>query len=53
MPNFPSDQPDWNCHKFYRHVCIFKIQALVYVSSGTLQFMKIKEFELFIEGREQ
>jgi len=53
VPNFPSGQPDWNRHKFYRHVCMLKIQALPYVRSEKLQFVKIKEFELFMEGREQ
>jgi len=52
VPNFPSGQPDWNSHKFYRHVCNFKLQALPYVRSGKLQFVKMKEFELFMEGRE-
>jgi len=53
VPNFPSGQPDWNRHKFYRHVCNFKLQALPYVRSEKLQFVKMKEFELFMEGREQ
>jgi len=52
-PNFLSGQPDWNRHKFYRHVCNFKLQAVAYVRSKKLQFVKMKEFELFIEGREQ
>jgi len=49
VPNFPSDEPDWNWHKFYKHVCNFKTQALAYVTSEMLQFMKIKEFELLME----
>jgi hypothetical protein len=53
MPNSPSDGPDWNRHKFYRHVCNFKLQAVAYVRSKKLQFVKMKEFELFMEGREQ
>jgi len=53
VPNFPSGQPDWNRHKFYRHVCMLKIQAIAYVRSEKLQFVKIKEFELFMDGCEQ
>jgi len=53
VPNFPSSQPDWNRHNFYGHVCNFKLQGLPYDRSGKLQFVKIKEFELFMEGYEQ